>query len=295
MKKTEKFKAAMFDFDGTVTEKGSISPSDEMVNVLYKLAQKVPVAFCTGRQKDSFEEHGLKIILSKIEPARRQEFLENLYLIAENGSIGYVFDSGIDEYKEFYKVPWPEQLVERKWLMDKLAELTQGFGKVHYDKHQVVVVIGSNRHDEDKKENNKIEDVYETSDKIYDVTIKLLKEISPNYADFVNIGNSGIGVVIIPKNGDKDFGIFKFGELLKETRGMSFDAKFSEILVVGDRPQLGGNDHEFLKGTYGTPYNVGEDIVDAKLPLDVYDKNGKKLLNAPATIFLIKELFNSID
>ncbi|MDP4011790.1 MAG: hypothetical protein Q8P72_06220 [Candidatus Roizmanbacteria bacterium] len=289
--KNPKFKAAMFDFDGTVTEKGSVAPSEEMAKVLFKLACQIPVAFCTGRQKSSFEEHGLKIILSNLEVSTRQKFLKNLYLIAENGSIGYAFDTEIDEYKEFYRVLWPEKFVERKWLMDKLAELTEGFGKVHYDKHEVVVVIGSRGHDEDID----IKDVYEISNRIYDIVIKLFKEVSPNYEDFVNIGNSGIGVVIVPKNGDKDYGIFKFGELLKEKREMSFDAKLSEILVVGDNPQVGGNDHEFLKGTYGTPYNVGEHTLDEKLPLNVYDDNGQKLLHAPGTIHLIRKFLNSLD
>ena len=55
MKNLEKFKAAMFDFDGTVTEKGSIAPSAEMAKFLYELACRMPIAFCTGRQKSSFE------------------------------------------------------------------------------------------------------------------------------------------------------------------------------------------------------------------------------------------------
>lgn len=288
MKKQAKFKAAMFDFDGTVTEKGSVAPSEEMAEVLYKLACEMPVAFCTGRQKSSFEEHGLKIILSNIEVSKRQKFLENLYLISENGAIGYAFNTGIDEYEEFYRVEWPSQFAERKWLMDRLSELTEGLGKVLYDKHEVVIVIGAKGHDEDKD----ITNVYETSGQIYEVVLKLLNEISPNYEDFVTIGNSGIGVLIIPKDGDKDYGITMFGKLLKEKRGMSFDAKFSEIVVVGDNPQVGGNDNKFLNGDYGTPYSVGEDTVDAKFPLYVYDKNGEKLLHAPGTIHLIKELLN---
>ncbi len=281
----------MFDFDGTVTEKGSVAPSEEMAKILYKLAQEVPIAFCTGRQKSSFEEHGLKIILSNVEPSKRQKFLENLYLISENGSIGYAFNTDIDEYEEFYRVLWPENFVERKWLMDKLSVLTEGSGKVYYDKHEVVIVIGSRYHDEDKD----IRDVYATSDKIYGIVVKFLKEVSENYEDFITVGNSGIGVVIMPKNGNKDKGIQMFGQLLKEKNGIDFDSTLSEILVVGDNPQPGGNDHDFLKGTYGTPYNVGEYISDTKFPLNVYDKNGTKLLHATGTIRLIKESFNSID
>jgi len=281
----------MFDFDGTVTEKGSIAPSAEMAKFLYELACRMPIAFCTGRQKSSFEEHGLKIILSNIEVSKRQKFLENLYLISENGSIGYAFNTDTDEYEEFYRVAWPEELVNRKWLMDELAGRTEGLGKMHYDKHEVVVVIGSKGRGEDVN----IQDVYETSDKIYDIVVNFLKEISPNYEDFVTVGNSGIGVVIVPKNGDKDYGILKFGELLKEKRKMDFDAKLREILVVGDNPQIGGNDHEFLKGTYGTPYNVGENVLDGNFPLNVYDENGERLLHAPGTIYLIGKLLNSID
>jgi len=291
--KKQKFKAAMFDFDGTVTEKGSVAPSEEMAKTLVKLAYRMPIAFCTGRQKSSFEEHGLKIILSNIEAKDRQKFLENLYLISENGSIGYAFNTQIDEYEEFYRVLWPKEFVDRKWLMDKMHELTEGFGKVHYDKHEVVVVIGSKYFDEDN--NKTINGIYETSNKIYDITVKLLKEISPDYEKFVNVGNSGIGVVIVPKDGDKDYGILKFSEFLKDKRDMSFDARLSEILVVGDNPQIGGNDHNFLKGNYGTPYNVGEYVGDSKFPMQVFNQNGKKLLHDRGTIALIDEVLNSID
>ena len=51
-----KFKAVMMDFDGTVTNKDSVVPSKIMTKKLIEMARKMPIAFCTGRQLESFKK-----------------------------------------------------------------------------------------------------------------------------------------------------------------------------------------------------------------------------------------------
>ena len=68
-----KYKAAMFDFDGTITGKGQYYPSAEMVDTLVRLSQIMPIGFCTGRQLESFERHGLDEILQQIDKVKREK------------------------------------------------------------------------------------------------------------------------------------------------------------------------------------------------------------------------------
>ena len=69
-----KFKAAMFDFDGTLTEKGEYHPPQEIADALVNLSQKMPIGFCTGRQLESFKKHGLSELLKEVNDKERPNF-----------------------------------------------------------------------------------------------------------------------------------------------------------------------------------------------------------------------------
>lgn len=286
-------KAAMFDFDGTVTEKGVYSPSQEMADTLVKLAQKMPIAFCTGRQLESFVNHGLKTLIEEINPKMLNPFLENLCLMAENGSIGYYFDIKKNQFEEFYRIPWPSDFVDKGKLIKMLEEAIKDYGYLHhspeYPSHRVSIVL-TTLLASIPPEKRDINEVYGLSDKIFEKTIEVLEKIDPNYEKFLHIGNSGIGVLITPANGDKDTGIKKFAEFLKEKRNISFDENFKEILVVGDSHQRSGNDYYFLKGQRGTPFTVGEAAIEEPYPKPVLDESGKRLLNSEGTIYLINSI-----
>lgn len=280
-------KAAMFDFDGTVTEKGKYEPPQTVVNALIDLSQKLPIGFCTGRQWESFEEHGLTELLREISPLKRLAFLKNLFLFAENGAIGYEFDENEQEFREFYRIPWPEKFIAREELQKALGEAIKNYGQVYSNAHRVVVVMRTILHDTEGRD---VEEVYRLSDKIYKICLKFLKKYSADYEEFVHVGNSGIGVIIGPANGDKDEGIRRFADRLKQKRGMGFSPELREILVAGDSPQLGGNDHYFLQGKIGTAFNVGEWNIKNPVLRPVINKNNKRLFNSKATLFLINNL-----
>ncbi len=275
----------MFDFDGTITEKGQSCPSAEMVDTLVRLSQKMPIGFCTGRQLESFERHGLDEILEQINDDKREKFLENLYLFAENGAVGYDFHPEKHKFEEFYRVPWPKDLIDRDELKKMVNKAVVEYGDIYENAHRVVIVIRTKLHDVDKRD---INEVYKLSEKIYEVSKTLLAKISPNYEEYLHVGNSGLGVIIGPANGDKDHGILEFAKILKERRNFEFNEKLREIIVFGDSGHVGGNDHFFLKGDLGSPYSVGEFYSKNSYPKPVIDSNGKRILHAKGTIHFLE-------
>ncbi len=273
----------MLDFDGTVTEKGKYYPTQKMADLLFEITMKMPIAFCTGRQLESFWRriHGL---VEEISEDKRRDFLQNLYLMAENGAIGYYYDFDEDNYVEFYRAKWPEQFIERMEFMKEMASLIDDIGAVYDDAHRIVVVMRTNAHESG---DHKV--ISEISQQIYERVVDYLEEKYPGYSEFLHIGNSGLGVVVGPADGDKDRGIEEFAKYLMKEKKMTFVEKYRDILVVGDSPQKGGNDYYFLNGRFGTPYTVESYNKDLEWPKPVIDHEGKRLHNSEGTEYLIKK------
>lgn len=276
----------MFDFDGTITDKGIWSPSQEMADALALLAQKMPIAFCTGRQLESFVRRGLTALIQEIKPEIRLPFMQNLFLFAENGTIGYEFDLQTEDFKEFYTAPWPTKFVVREYLQKVINEAVKEYGEVYFDAHKVVIVARTKLHAESDMD---MDEVYRLSGEMAKICTKILKEIDPDFEKYLHVGDSGIGVIICPANGDKDRAIQEFATLLKVRRELEIGREAREILAVGDRPLLGGNDYFFLKGEYGTAYTVG-DLTDDIWPKPVLNKNGRRLVHSQGTLCLIRSL-----
>lgn len=280
------FKAAMFDFDGTITEEGKYSPSQKMADALVELTQKIPIAFCTGRQLESFVERGLNALLSEIKPNYRELFLKNLHLIAENGSMGYDYDVGKHQFEKFYEVAWPENFVKKEDLKRALAEAIKDYGSVYDDAHKVVVVMRTKLHHD---EGRTVEEVAFLSGEIYKITLSILQSLSENFENHLHVGDSGIGVIVCPADGDKDRGVREFANFLRRDYGYRIDENAREILLVGDHPSKQGNDFYFLSGSLGTPYTVGKQSFE-RFPKSVIGKNGEKLLHDQGSLYLIKKL-----
>lgn len=282
------FQGLIFDFDGTITPKGVHYPQPEMVARLVNLAQRVPIACCTGRQLESFVEHGMNYFLEGIDPGLKDGFLRNMMLMGENGSVGYYFDPIRGDFEEFYRAEWPESFIPRAELYQRLAEAIKDYGVLYDNAHRVVIVMRTHLN---RVPNRDINEVYALSDKIYEVTVKLLEEMDANYEDYLHVGNSGLGVIVCPAKGDKDMGIYQFANFLNGKRGLGFGAEAREILVVGDRPEKSGNDHYLLNGHYGTPYTVGDLLLEAPFPHPVLDDAGERLFHDAGTGFLVDKNF----
>jgi len=279
-----KFKAVMMDFDGTITSKGSAVPSKKMTKKLIELAKKMPIAFCTGRQLESFEKHGLNVILEQIPVKDRKEILSNIFLMGENGSMGYYFDKKIGKYKEFYRAKWPNELITKAKLKRILSPQIEEFGEI-YNSHRVVVVIRAHHTEE-----SLIEDVYVRSAEILKICKKFFSQYK-NPEKYVHLGDSGIGVILCPAKGDKDNGSKEFAKFLAKKRGMKFSKNLKEILVIGDSAKKGGNDYYFLQGKYGTPFTVGHYDEKLKYPQPVLNDKGKRLMHATGTFYLLEHIF----
>lgn len=282
-----KFKAVMLDFDGTVTERGVYSPSPETVETLARVAQKIPIGFCTGRELKSFLKRGFSSIVHKIDEERRVKLLENLFLFAENGAFGYEFDNEKGCFEEFYRVDWPDEFICKHELKKQLIPRISEFGEFCENAHEIIAVFRTHlAYVEDRN----ADDIYSLSSKMYDICLDFLKEFDPDFEKHLHLGNSGIGVVIGPAEGDKDQAILKFSEILRDKRGMDFDDRASEILVIGDSPLPDGNDHYFLKGDFGTPYTVGPEVEGSKFPIPAVKDTGERLYNEKGTVHLLKKL-----
>ncbi|MFA6992213.1 MAG: hypothetical protein WC269_02945 [Candidatus Gracilibacteria bacterium] len=281
----KKFSAVMFDFDGTVTYKGSPMPSKKMIRTLINTALKVPIAFCTGRQIESFRKHGLAEILVKLKPNEKEKFLKNLYLVSENGAIGYYFDKKKHDFKEFYRAKWPQKFMDRDKFIKLENKIIKEFGEM-LTHHKIVAVSTARYHN-----TLHIDEVYNYSAKIYKEVKRWLKKLNPKYEKYVHIGNSGIGVIVCPADADKDRGIFEFAKFLRRNHDFKIGKKAREILVIGDSAKKGGNDYYFLKGVLGTPFTVGEFEEKRKYPIVTRDDDGKRLYYEKGTRFLLEKYF----
>lgn len=284
------FKAVMLDFDGTVTDKGSYNPGPETISVLAELSKKMPIGFCTGRDLPSFIRRAFSSIVEELDEKDRIHFLENLFLFAENGAFGFEFNVEKGRFEEIYRTDWPEDFISKLELKKSLAPLISEYGEFCENAHEIVLVIRTLLTDIDIEDRN-IDDVYALSGKIYDACIDFLCKFDSNFEEYVHVGNSGIGVVMGPADGDKDSAILKFADVLNGRRGISFDSKASEILVLGDSPLPSGNDHYFLRGEYGTPFTVGPEVPGKEFPIPVKDDTGKRLYHEKGTVHLLKSLF----
>lgn len=279
------FKAAMFDFDGTITEHGNYEPDREVAYRLTRLALKMPIAFCTGRQLESFMEHGFQTLMDSIPKNFHEAFLKNLHLIAENGSIGYSYSLDLGEFEEFYRVDWPEKYIERKHLMNQLNEAVSEYGEVYFKKHRIIVVIRTHGH-----HSGDIGLIAGYSSKIFDICHDVLSEFDEDYMKKLHLGDSGIGVVVCPANGDKDTGIKEFAKFLEKNRGFDLGENAKHIIAIGDRPEERGNDHYFLNGKFGTPFTVDGIVKGAKHPTTVHNESGELIKGPEATVYLIDAL-----
>jgi hydroxymethylpyrimidine pyrophosphatase-like HAD family hydrolase len=280
-----KFKAVMMDFDGTVTAKGSVVPSKKMIKKLIELARKMPIAFCTGRQLESLEKRGLNMIIEQIPVKERADILSNIFLMGENGSMGYYFDKKLGKYKEFYRAKWPDELITKAKLKKILAPRIEKFGEI-INLHRVVVVMRAHHIDGITP----IEEVYAESAEMLKICEEFFGQYK-NYEKYMHIGDSGIGVILCPAKGDKDNGTKEFARFLSAKRGMKFSKNLKDILVIGDSAKKGGNDYYFLQGKYGTPFTVGYYDKKLKYPQPVLNNQGKRLLHATGTLSLLEHSF----
>ncbi|MBI5152263.1 HAD hydrolase family protein [Candidatus Peregrinibacteria bacterium] len=289
--------AAMFDFDGTLTERKPKSPvPDSLKETLRNLSRRVPMAICTARPFSTAYPK-----LQEILGNAGIEIVSNWALIAENGCAGYRFDQKAADWIEFYRIEWPEDKVARfKFAADINKNLHKHVRILQINPTNVIV--------QPFYENAADEEISRRCDFLEAKIKKILRKYSHSRA--VRVINSKLGIIIIPAGADKDRGIEEFGKYLaknfnhavppwrdtgakNKSAAGGFNKKFAknwrEIAVVGDQPGKGGNDEMFLDGRVGTPFTAGK-MLATKCPIGIFDKNGKQLFGPTATEHLLKSM-----
>lgn len=267
------FRAAMFDYDGTLTDlrHGSVPPV-AVADALNDLtARGVALGLCSGRP--------LPQALEKLQLVLREGFENNKkhwFICVENGGAGYAYDRDRGDFVEVYREKWPEELFSQKEFEAKARELFVDHSDYIFMHESCLIVRPLHYPTLDSA------GLIAATDELEKIGAELLRETKTE--DFLTLGNSGLGLVILLKSADKGRAAREFGKLL------GLREPFSEIALFGDRPMKHGNDEGMLNGSIGTPFTVGFYDATCALPLPVLDDEGKRLTGPLATAFQLKRL-----
>ncbi len=267
----------MFDIDGTLTEPWDKTVPVELAQFLADLSLKMPLAFATGRSLEHLQSQMDQILSrsSDIEVSRK-----NWFVTAENGAAGYYYDPGKEDYIEFFRIEWDDNRLDRKKLDAQIhAELGDIIHSTELRRTQLLV--------RPKKDGLSIEERIK-------LTAQIAARLEPmmaqyEHGDEFEALDSTIAVHISPKNANKDQGVIRYAELLKE-KGIDVGENAKNILIVGDQALPGRNDYELLNGKHGTPFTVGDVNPESEWPVPVFD--GEETMHGPAgTLALIRRVF----
>lgn len=269
--------ASMFDYDGTLIERGYRMPlPDYMPALLREISQKSYMAICTARPFPAAFKHAHDILGDQFEDLKRK-----WVWICENGGAGYRYDEDAGDFKEFYRIAWPDAEVS---YMHFQKLVTERFGDIVHeiDFHDSVTIL--------RPKDLPIlstEAISESCRMLEKMGLEFLREY--HFDEHIRLGNSNLGVIFYGKNADKDQGIFEFGTYLSSL-GIPLSEPFYEIICFGDNPGPHGNDEHFLSGRYGTPVNVGDEISNRPNLFSVFDESGSRLIGPTATAYLLRRL-----
>lgn len=257
-----KFKAAAFDIDGTLTKLAHTTIPKKLLLKLGEVASQIPFMICSGRDIDHIK---LKVVTICGTRAH------NFFIVSENGGATYAYDCKKKSYKLIFEIPWPEII-----SVEKLTRLLD-------KKLPWKIVVKAREHS--------IVLYYPALFYIFPALIRTLSKFlalstrrilkKEGYENYFNVEDSGIGTIIIPKESGKGKAIKKLSQHLK--------IPLRNFLVVGDMPEPGKNDAEFLSGKYGTSFSVGNQTNNT-FPLPVFNEHGKKLKGPEGTYCLLKSL-----
>ncbi|MFA4814732.1 MAG: HAD-IIB family hydrolase [Candidatus Gracilibacteria bacterium] len=265
-----KYKAVVFDIDGTLTELSRWLIPGTLCAALNNLPPAVPLAFCTGRSIEHIKGKLLHIFKYAKNPELQQK---RWHILAENGGAGYTYNPRKKDYEKFFNVTWPDAVITQDALEAFIKNKLGWHVQIFIKEHSMVVRF---------------------HDWIY-IFPRIARIVSRHTAKqlmrlFKKMGiekdllvqDAGVGDLIIPSRSGKGKAVARWAKHLK--------IPLRTILVIGDQASPGENDEEFLCGKYGTPFTVGRQT--SKLyPLPVLDEKGKKLWGPRGTEWLLKILF----
>lgn len=270
------FVACMFDYDGTLVERGYHMPLPQYIpGVLQDVSRKAYMAICTARPfAGAFRD--AHHMLGKHFDDLRSKWV----WICENGGAGYRYDQSSGTYREFYRVPWPTGVMSKEQFVALVHETFDGI-VAEIAVHESVVILRP------QQVNVPADEIARACQKLQEIGLQMLKD--HGLEDEIRLGNSSLGIILFGTESDKNRGVAEFGKLLKGL-GVYLSDDLREIILFGDRPVEHGNDAYFLNGRLGTPVSVGEDILERGDLISVIDERGERLMGPSATTFLLKKL-----
>lgn len=265
MKRT--FRAAAFDIDGTLTEFGRPGIPEYLEEAFAALPSDFPLAICSGRDLKHIQKKILEIQHKSEYYRQKEEF----FIFSENGCAGHVYDSKKQKFKELFCLSWPDEIILREEMSLALKSIFSWHKIIHIRDASLVIRFPSFFY-------------------IWPSFIRGVSAITRRQTEsylkkakldkYFSVQDSGIGCIIIPHEAGKGKSMKKWSEHLK--------IPLRDILVVGDKPEKGGNDEEFLNGDYGTSFTVGK-LTHNIYPLPVFDENGRKIEGPLGTYNLLQQ------
>lgn len=263
------YKAVAFDVDGTITEFAKFSIPDYLLETMEKIPLDIQLVICTGRPLDFIKNKMDKICNFTQNP---EEQRRRWWIVSENGGAGYYYDAQSEGYVQFYNIDWPEEvdvptLVAH--LKDKLGRRIQIF-----ERNKTLIVIY-------RKWMYLFPRLVKLeSARVTKIITTILKR--RNWDGFLLAQNTGLGTVVLSKKSGK-------GQAIKRL-ARKLNVPMKQILCIGDNPQPGGNDEDFLSGQFGTPFSVGK-IIKKTYPLPVLDERHVHLSGPKGTNELLEQVF----
>ncbi len=271
------FVACMFDYDGTLVERGYRIPLPSfMPELLQDISRRSFMAVCTARPFSAAFKHAHDMLGKHFD-----ELKKKWVWICENGAVGYAYDQALDDFMPFYRVPWPEDVIS----------LGRFSGAVHdaFDTHvsEIQVCEGVIILRPADLSTISLDQMSFRCETLERMGLDLIADLE--LEGKIRLGNSSLGIIFYGAEADKDRGALEFGKYLIE-KGVTLHEPFRDIICFGDRAMKYGNDEYFLSGKFGTPVNVGEEVLDKPDLASVYDHSGDRLMGPRATSYLLRQL-----
>ncbi len=264
MKRT--FKAAAFDIDGTLTVLGRPGIPEYLEQAFAAMPADFPLAICSGRDLLHIQKKIIEIQHKSDYYRQKEEF----FIFSENGCAGHLYDSKRKKFKELFSVKWPDKIILKEEMSRRLKSIFSWHKIMHIREASIVIRFPG----------------------ILYIWPSLIKGISAltrrqtenylkknNLDKHFSVQDSGIGCIVIPQDAGKGRAVEKWSRHLK--------IPLNNILVVGDKPEKGGNDEEFLCGDYGVSFTVGK-LTPNIYPLPVFDENGQRVTGPWGTYILLQ-------
>ncbi len=271
------FVACMFDYDGTLIERGYRMPLPEyMPGLLQETSRKAYMAICTARPFPAAFKHAHQILGDHFDALKSRWIW-----ICENGGVGYAYNEDAQDFKEFYRICWPEDIIP----LSRFSEIARKTFEGHVSEinvHESVIILRP--HD---LPTLRVDEIIFRCETLERMGLDLIESLG--LEGKIRLGNSSLGVIFYSADADKDQGIYEFGRYLQR-EGLLVAEPFRDIICFGDRPGKYGNDEHFLSGRFGTPVSVGDEKDDHPQLHVVHDEQHVRLIGPRATAHLLERL-----